>query len=159
MFISLHYISLFALCGLLLWAPPGAQAGDGHRPGEDKLYNCSLWEGNPSSEQHEKAEQILAEVRPQLTELRQEMMAKMQELKALSYNNQTDPEDLAKLGRQLQKQRDQLRQALRDLDKRLQQEVGDTVRLRGYHGRGCAALTEISPCPLPQAELQSRQLP
>lgn len=155
MFTSSHYISLFALCGLLLLAPPGAQAGDGHRSGTGKLYNCSQWEGKLKPEQHEKAEQILAEVRPKLNALRQEMTEKMQELKALSYNNQTDPEDLAKLGRQLQQQRDELLQALRALDTRLQAEVGDDVRLRGYHGRGCAALTEISPCPLPQAELQS----
>lgn len=156
---SLHYTSLFALCGLLLLAPPSVQAGEGHRPDEGKLYNCSLREGNISPEQHEKAEQIIEEVRPQLTELRQEMMAKMQELKALSYNNQTDPEDLAKLGRQLQKQRDELLRALRALDTRLQHEVGDDVRLRGYHGRGCAALTETSPSPLPQAELHTRQIP
>lgn len=158
MFTLLHSIGLLAVCGLLLLAPPDAQARDGHRPGDGKSYECSLWEGTISPAQHEKAEQILAEARPKLTLLRQDMMAKMQELKSLSYNNQTDPEDLARLGQQLQQQRDELLQELRALDKRLRSEVGENVRLRGYHGRGCAALTETSPCPSPQAGLQ-KQLP
>lgn len=149
-----QYFCLFALWAGLVLAPGGGQARAEQPPGGPELHNCSLWEGSLSPEQHEKAELILAEARPQLNQMRAEMQTKMQELKSLSYNNQTDPQDLARLGRDLQQQRDQLLQELRSLDKRLQQEVGDNVRMRGYHGRGCAALTATSPCPLPQAELQ-----
>lgn len=154
MLTTLQFFCVFALWGALVLAPGDVQAREEQAPGPGNLHNCSLWEGSLSPEQHEKAEQILAEVRPQLSQMREEMQTKMQELKSLSYNNQTDPEDLARLGRELQHQRDGLLQALRDLDLRLQQEVGSNVRMRGYHGRGCAALTAIKPCPLPQAELR-----
>lgn len=153
---TLQFICTFALWSALVLTPGEVQARAEQPPEADSLHNCSLWEGSLSPEQHEKAEIILAETRPQLSRLRAEMQTKMQELKSLSYNNQSDPEDLARLGRDLQQQRDQLLKELRGLDKRLQEEVGGNVRMRGYHGRGCAALTATSPCPLPQAELKKK---
>ncbi|MEG2172209.1 MAG: periplasmic heavy metal sensor [Desulfovibrionaceae bacterium] len=150
MFTIVQYISLLVLGGALMFAPSPAQARGDHRAGATKAHNCLPWEGTLSPEQREKAEQILAEARPRLAQVRQTMREKRQELRALSYNNKSDPEDLARLGRQLQKQRDTLREELRALEKRLSAEIGSEVRIRRHHGRGCAALEQAMPCPLPQ---------
>lgn len=152
---KLQYISLFALCGTLVLAPYSVQARANHMPETPRGHNCQPWQENLNPEQREKAEQIVAEARPRLAQIRQEMREKMQELKSISYNNQSDPEDLARLGRQLQQQRDTLMQELHILDKRLKTEVGGGARMRQYDGRGCAALEEATPCPQPQAELQT----
>lgn len=157
MITTVQYISLFALCGTLVLAPYSAHARGDHMAERARGHTCQPWQENLSPEQREKAEQIVAEARPHLAQIRQEMREKMQELKSISYNNQSDPEDLARLGRQLQQQRDTLMQALHALDKRLKTEVGGGAQTRQYDGRGCAALEEATPCPLPQpqAELQT----
>lgn len=152
MFKTLYYLPLVALCGALLLGPPAAHARGGQKHGHDmSSQEHGPRGGKLTPEQRAKAEEILTEARPRIQQIRQEMRDKMQELKAISYNNETEPEDLARLGRELQEQRNALMQELSALDARLQNEVGVSARMRTYHGRGCAGLEKAGPA-APYAE-------
>lgn len=151
MYKILYYLPILALCGALWLGPTTAQARGGEHYADDRGEEYSPRMKRLSPEQREKAEQIVAEARPRLQQIRQEMREKMQELRDISYNSQSDPEDLARLGRELQYQRNALLEELRALDARLQSEVGSGARVRGYHGRGCAALEQAAPA-APYAE-------
>lgn len=149
MLLNSQYIRIFVLCCALPLVGSTAHAADALRVAPPGAHTCSVWEGSLSPEQHQAAEDILGEVQPRLDSLRWEMRTTMEQLEALNYNNETEPGTLARLGQQLQEQRNALIQELHKLNTRLQQEVGDNVRMRGYFGRGCAALEQAPPCPLP----------
>lgn len=91
-----------------------------------------------SPEQQAIADTIMDEARPRIQELHQKLHDKMMELKTFSYDKDTDPEVLPRLGRELQALRDALRAELQVLDTRLEQEAGFNVRPRS--GRGCSGL-------------------
>lgn len=157
MFTTFNLLPLVLLCGALLLGPPAAQARGGGHYGDDRTESHAPRTKKLSPEQREKAEQILEEARPRLQQIRQEMREKMQELKEISYNSESDPEDLARLGRELQEQRNALLTELRALDARLQTEVGAGAQMRGYHGRGCAGLERAAPERSPYAEAPNQQ--
>ncbi len=100
----------------------------------------SRWSSELSPEQQAQAEAILQEAAPHIKALRQELVNKIQELKNFSYNQEQDQQSLATLGHELHEQRQALRQALKDLDEKLIQELG--VSLHGYRGRDCNNLTK-----------------
>lgn len=146
MFKTLYYLPLVVLCGGLLLGAPTAHARGGQKHGINANSHEHGSRGEQlTPEQRAKAEEILIEARPRIQQIRQEMRNKMHELKTISYNNETKPEDLARLGRELQEQRNALMQELGALDTRLQNEVGVSARMRGYYGRGCAGLETAGP--------------
>ncbi len=132
----LRYKYAFPVLLCLLLAVAESAAAHGMRHG-------GVLAGEVSPEQRRKAELILAEARPRLHELRQQMRAKMVELQSFAYDNKTDPAVLPRLGRELQALRDSLRKELLELNDRLEKEVG--VHLRIQRGRGCADLTQLPP--------------
>ena len=81
----LRYNYAFPVLLCLLLAVAESAAAHGMRHGGAFLA------GETSPEQRRKAELILAEARPRLYELRQQMRAKVLELQSFAYDNKTDP--------------------------------------------------------------------
>ena len=71
-----------------------------------------------------------------VNELRKSIMQKKNELAHLSYNQNTSPETLPRLGHELQQLRDELRDLLQRADQRMDNEVG--VPLGSPQTRGCS---------------------
>ena len=89
-------------------------------------------------EQQALVDAIMDEARPRILELHKQLHEKMMELKSFSYDKDTDPEVLPRLGRELQTLREALRAEIQTLDTRLEQEAGVSTRPRS--GRGCSGL-------------------
>ncbi len=96
------------------------------------------WSQDLSVEQHEKAKEIIKQARPRIKELRREVRSKIEALEEFCFSKTEDEQTLAKLGQDLQKSRENLRNELIALDNRLMQEVG--VSMRAYRGRSSAHL-------------------
>lgn len=98
------------------------------------LYRCL---GDLPQERQEKANAIVTEAMPTLEDLDQRISLKMDELQGLTFSESGDAENLPRLGLDLQLLRNQLREALMQVNMRLQQEVG--VQLPPP-GRGCRSM-------------------
>lgn len=93
------------------------------------------WLQSLSPVQQAKAKSILEETRPRIKELRKRIQNKMVELESLNYDQETSPETLPRLGRELQLLRDELRAELLHMDDRMIREVGVSL---GRPTRGAA---------------------
>lgn len=105
------------------------------RHGWNSLYNCL--EQLPQ-EQRVKASAIVSDSLPRLQELDGQIHCKVDELQALTYSDNADPEALPKLGLDLQRLRNELRATLAAVNLRLQKEAG--VQLQRPMGRGCQSM-------------------
>lgn len=74
--------------------------------------------------QQEKARKILKDAHPKLHALREGIREKKSELVSLSFDRNTPPETLPRLGQELQDLRDQLKANLKAVEKRLNIEAG-----------------------------------
>ncbi len=99
----------------------------------------TCWNVGMTTEQKEKAQHILAEEKPKISALRAELRKNMHKLKSFTYAGPEDHQKLALLGQELQSQRQELCTMLDELNIRLQDEAG--VSLRGYKKRKCAKLS------------------
>ncbi len=77
--------------------------------------------------QREKAREILKDAHPALHDLRNRIRGKKGELVSLSFDRNTPPETLPRLGQELQDLRDQLKSRLKEVEKRLNIEAGVTM--------------------------------
>ncbi len=77
--------------------------------------------------QREKAREILKDAHPALHDLRNRIREKKGELVSLSFDRNTPPETLPRLGQELQDLRDQLKSRLKEVEKRLNIEAGVTM--------------------------------
>ena len=94
------------------------------------------WLQQLSPSQRAKAQAVIDEYSPKVNELRKSIMQKKNELAHLSYNQNTSPETLPRLGHELQQLRDELRALLQRADQRMDNEVG--VPLGSPQTRGCS---------------------
>ena len=99
------------------------------------LYNCL---DQLPQEQRIKADAIVSDSLPRLQELDGQIHCKVDELQALTYSDEADPEALPKLGLDLQRLRNELRATLAAVNLRLQREAG--VQLQHPMGRGCQSM-------------------
>ncbi|MGE9984053.1 periplasmic heavy metal sensor [Desulfovibrio sp. SGI.169] len=115
--------------------PPEGQdeCGMGHRHGN--AQDREEWLARLSPAQRAKARIIIDDARPRVRELRSRIRKKMAELESLSYDQETSPATLPRLGRELQLLRDELRATLMEVDRRMLREVG--VSLGPPISRGC----------------------
>lgn len=84
--------------------------------------------------QQQRARYILREAHPELQDLRRAIYDKKTELAALTFGRQTHPEDLPRLGQELQILRRELRGKLQKVSQRLKSEVGVNMGLFGEEG-------------------------
>lgn len=84
--------------------------------------------------QREKARKILKEAHPALHDLRSRIREKKGELVSLSFDRNTPPETLPRLGQELQELRDELKSRLKDVEKRLNYEAGVVMGPLGGDG-------------------------
>ncbi len=96
------------------------------------------WSTELSPKQEIQAKQIIDAAAPQIMAMREALQNKIQELKNFAYTSNSNHDTLATLGAELQTLRNELRNALKDLDEKLIQELG--VSLHGYRGRDCSSL-------------------
>lgn len=132
----------FTLCFLLAFclaqpaatgtAGPGG-ASRGHYSSDS--HDMETWLQQLSPPKQIKAREILEEYRPRVRELRQRIELKKRELESLNYDQETSPETLPRLGRELLLLRDELRAILMCVDERMRREVG--VPLGSPDSRGC----------------------
>ena len=111
-----------------------AQEQSGYN-GWNSLYNCL---DQLPNEQRIKANAIVSDSLPKLQELDGHIHCKVDELQALTYSDNADPEALPKLGLDLQRLRNELRATLAAVNLRLQREAG--VQLQHPMGRGCQSM-------------------
>lgn len=121
-------------------AGDAGQAGGGERAGStsgswELLYNCL---DQLPQDQKIKASAIVSASLPRLQELDGQIHCKVDELQALTYSDEADPEALPKLGLDLQRLRNELRATLAAVNLRLLQEAG--VQLQNPSGRGCKSM-------------------
>lgn len=111
--------TLDAICG---------KANDWHEPSlqSERLYVGALrrWLNSLQPFQQERARQILKEARPAMRDLRKAIREKKAELAELSFDRNTAPETLPRLGMELQQLRADLRHKLQMLSNRLYFEAG-----------------------------------
>ncbi len=81
------------------------------------------WLDSLPNAKQENARAILRAARPELHALREQIRAKTAQLASLSYDKDTPPQALARLGQKLQKLRATLREKLLRLDERLRHEL------------------------------------
>lgn len=110
-------------------AGPGPMGHGGHMMNRYRpdVRDLDEWLQSLSPVQQAKAKSILEETRPRIKELRKRIQNKMVELESLSYDQETSPETLPRLGRELQLLRDELRAELLHMDDRMLREVGDSL--------------------------------
>lgn len=132
--LSEYKIFLHCAVALILMAGSAQAAQPRHADGR----TSSTEERGLSDEQRRQAERILEESRPRVQHLKQQIRAKVLELKMFMYDSNTDPAVLPRMGRELQVLRDELRQALNEIDARLAREAGILISHR--RGRGCSGL-------------------
>ncbi len=125
-----HTYTILFLCAYMLCISFEAQAKHGR------------WSSELSATQKEHAQDIIRKASPEIEAMRVDMLEKIQELHNFTYTSSEDHQTLAKLGQELQQQRQALRKKLRALDKQLLEEVG--VSLQGYRGRDCNDLCQTS---------------
>lgn len=97
------------------------------------------WREQLTPEQRAVADAIIDEARPRLRALRQQVHDKVRELKGFAYAEQTDPEVLPRLGRELQGLRDELHREIMAVRQRISEATG--VSLGDHPGRGCSNLS------------------
>ena len=111
--------------------PPGA--------GGDASFDATI--GSLQPDKRQKAIAILQDSLPGLRELDMRITMKMQELAALDYKNGSDPEQLSRLGLELQGLRNAMRSKLIEVRRKLQAEAG--VRLAPPMPRGCRGMRSM----------------
>lgn len=94
------------------------------------------WLHGLSPEQRLKAQAIMADHERQVRDLRHRIMQKKRELEHLCYAQDTQPETLPRLGRELQQLRDELRALFLRADQQMRAEVG--VAPGRPASRGCS---------------------
>ena len=116
------------LCGTLLPAYSSAQGPQGEAlpvPATRAATGpLDVWLDYLPPSQRMKAQSIMEEYRPKVQDLRQRIISKKNELQELSYNRNTSPDTLPRLGRELQVLRDELQSMLIHADQRMRREVG-----------------------------------
>ena len=83
----------------------------------------------------------MEEAMPALRDLDGQIGAKRRELEQLNFNDGSDPEQLARLGRELQEQRDSMKEKLSQVSDRLRTETG--LALRVPDTRGCRSMQRV----------------
>ena len=111
------------------------EAADSSSAHWKSVYSCL--EQLPQ-EQKVKASAIVSDSLPRLQELDGQIHSKVDELQALTYSDDADPQALPKLGLDLQRLRNELRATLAAVNLRLLQEAG--VQLQKPSGRGCQSM-------------------
>lgn len=128
------------LCGMLLPAhsPAQNQQGEALPPPAMRtaMSTLDVWLDYLPPSQRMKAQLIMEEYRPKVRDLRQRIFSKKSELEELSYNRNTSPDTLPRLGRELQVLRDELQALLIHADQRMRREVG--IPLGTLASRGCS---------------------
>lgn len=137
---------LLSLCVLASLGLPQTTAADpnGHveyapSPGVPAISHAAgikAWLQHLSPAQRAQAIAIIDEYSPRVNDLRRRILQKKNELAQLSYNQNTSPETLPRLGHELQQLRDELRTLLQRADQRMCAEVG--VPLGSPQSRGCS---------------------
>ena len=97
------------------------------------------WREQLTPEQRAVADAIIDEARQRLRALRQQVRDKVRELKGFAYAEQTDPDVLPRLGRELQGLRDELHREIMTVRQRISEATG--VSLGDHPGRGCSNLS------------------
>ena len=101
---------------------------DEQEPSEEseRHYRAAInkWLDSLPEEQGERARKILREVHPEFHALRKAIREKKSELIALSFDRNTPPETLPRLGQQLLDLREKLAGRLKEVEKRLHDEAG-----------------------------------
>lgn len=87
------------------------------------------------------AVQIMEDAMPGLRDLDHKIAAKRSELEHLNFNDGSDPEQLSRLGRELQALRDSMKLKLREVSDRLRTETG--MDLRVPDTRGCSSMRKV----------------
>ena len=113
-------------------APPSPSDARRHR-----LHHA--WREQLTPEQRAVVDAIIDEARPRLRALRQQVHDKVRELKSFAYAEQTDPDVLPRLGRELQGLRDELHREIMAVRQRISEATG--VSLGDHPGRGCSNLS------------------
>lgn len=103
--------------------------------------------------QQQRARLILTEAHPELQKLRREIYAKKSQLSAMTFSRQTQPEDLPRLGQQLQILRRELRMKLARVSQRLKYEAGVSMGLLGDEAYWLQPLTRA-----PAGERQATEI-
>ncbi|WP_291440992.1 hypothetical protein, partial [Desulfovibrio sp.] len=128
------------LCGTLLpaYSPAQSQQGDALPSSAVRtaMGTLDMWLDYLPAGQRMKAQIIVEEYRPKVRDLRQRIFSKKSELEELSYNRNTAPDALPRLGRELQVLRDELQALLIHADQRMRREVG--IPLGTLVSRGCS---------------------
>ncbi len=128
------------LCGMLLpaYSPAQNQQGEALPPPAMRtaMSTLDVWLDYLPPSQRMKAQLIMEEYRPKVRDLRQRIFSKKSELEELSYNRNTSPDTLPRLGRELQVLRDELQALLIHADQRMRREVG--IPLGTLASRGCS---------------------
>ncbi|MDO5536415.1 MAG: hypothetical protein Q4F72_02640 [Desulfovibrionaceae bacterium] len=101
----------------------------------DKLYQCL---DDLPEDRQARASEIVSESLPALQAIDARISLKMDELKAVTYSDEADAETLPKLGMDLQRLRNEMRDALMQVNLRLMREVG--VQMPPPAGRGCRSM-------------------
>ena len=93
------------------------------------------------ADKQKRAVQIMEEAMPALRDLDGQIGAKRRELEQLNFNDGSDPEQLARLGRELQELRDSMKEKLSQVSDRLRTETG--LDLRVPDTRGCRSMHRV----------------
>lgn len=101
------------------------------------------WLNTLPKEKGEQARKILREVHPEFHALRKAIREKKSELIALSFDRNTPPETLPRLGQELLDLREKLAGRLKEVEKRLNTEAG--VALGPLAGEGFWLSTPLAP--------------
>lgn len=118
----------------------GRPAGDEHAFFVSESANFGTLDSLPREKQG-KAMAIVEDSLPTLRSIDCQISLKVEELNAMTFDNEQSPENLPRLGMELQRLREELRSALNMVNLRLQREVGVSMKvpssggiatLRGY---------------------------
>lgn len=125
-----------------------AKANDWREPsqGSEVRYVLAMrrWLSSLDPQRRVLARQILRDSHPGLRALREAIREKKSQLASLSFDRNTKPETLPKLGKELQELRATLRQNLEIVNKRLQNEVGIELEPVGIDGFWLLPSTAVS---------------
>ncbi len=105
----------------------------------DASFDATI--GSLKPEKRQKAIAILQDSLPGLRELDMRITMKMQELAAIDFKDGSDPEQLSRLGLELQGLRNAMRAKLIEVRRKLQAEAG--VRLAPPMPRGCRGMRRM----------------
>ena len=113
------------------------------RAAEDCTDALTAWLSQMTPDEQTRARHIMDEAAPRLRGLKDSLRAKMKELQALTYGQETDPQILPALGQELQQLRRQLGQEFMQMNLRLVEAVGRP--LPPPPGRGFRSLSNAVP--------------